>query len=332
KPYFLRFLHQRHGAPAVLYLDPDILVTAPLDELWALLGEHDAVLTPHITAPIEDDATPGERDFLLSGMYNLGFLGIAFNDRTLPLLDWWSRRLHRQCLHAVERGLFVDQRWMDFAPSFSSRTCVLRDPGYNVAYWNLAQRRLARDATGAWTAEGRPLRFFHFSGIVPGRPEVMSRYQNRYSYGERRDAQPLFADYEARLLAAGHATLSRLPYGFGSFDDGTAIPPAARRLLQQVDPEARRWEHPFDSRAPDSYRAWLAAPDDDHEDVVLSRLAVAAWDARPDLRLVFPSLRGGSRRAFAYWLVGSNELPAEWTAPTQRSLRPRTGIARYHDE
>src|SRR5690606_29333962 len=104
KPHFLRHLHERHGYPNVLYFDPDILITGRLDDLYrGLETDWDVVLTPHILEPIEDRKTPGERDFLLSGIYNLGFVGFAFNERTLSFIDWWHRRLMKDCLHAVER-------------------------------------------------------------------------------------------------------------------------------------------------------------------------------------------------------------------------------------
>ena len=65
--------------------------------------------------------------------------------------------------------MFTDQRWVDFVPSFFDHY-ILKDPGYNVAYWNLHGR--ARDAPTAidisWTAS--PLRFFHFSGFDSGSP------------------------------------------------------------------------------------------------------------------------------------------------------------------
>jgi len=79
-------VHQRTGCPSLLYFDPDILVLGSLGELYERLQRADLVMTPHVAAPIEDDRTPGERDFLLSGIYNLGFLGVAFNDRTLAFL------------------------------------------------------------------------------------------------------------------------------------------------------------------------------------------------------------------------------------------------------
>src|SRR5918992_3072334 len=118
KPYFLLHLRRTLGCDSICYFDPDILVMGDLSKLYERLGEVDAVLTPHLTAPIEDAAVPSEREILLSGIYNLGFLGISFNERTLPFLAWWSRRLYRECLHDVAKGLFVDQRWMDFGPAF----------------------------------------------------------------------------------------------------------------------------------------------------------------------------------------------------------------------
>src|ERR1700710_189938 len=106
KPHFLLHLHRALGWDRVCYFDPDILVLGDLSELYGLLDRAAAGLTPHLTAPIEDHAVPNEREILLSGIYNLGFLGVAFNERTLPFLAWWARRLYRECLHEVERGLF----------------------------------------------------------------------------------------------------------------------------------------------------------------------------------------------------------------------------------
>ncbi len=86
KPWFLLHLHRTGGYDRICYFDPDILITGDLSEIYERLGEADAVLTPHVIAPVEDDRTPSERDFLLSGIYNLGFLGIAFTSG--PSLSW----------------------------------------------------------------------------------------------------------------------------------------------------------------------------------------------------------------------------------------------------
>ncbi len=326
KPWFLRLLHQRTRCPSLLYFDPDILVLGSLAELYERLECADLVMTPHIAAPIEDDKTPGERDFLLSGIYNLGFLGVAFNERTLRFLDWWHRRLERQCLHAVDRGLFVDQRWMDFAPAFLDHVDVMREPGWNAAYWNLLHHRL--DGSGGdWRIDGRPLRFFHFSGYSLERPQLISRYQNRFTLAERPDLQPLFADYARRLVEAGHPSQQRAPYAFGFFDNGTAVPDLARWLLREVDPEGRRWPDPYQASGEDSYYSWICGADDPSVEPFIPRLAVALWEARPDLRQVFPSLRGPSRAAFARWLVGHGDhgFGNELLVRVHASLRPPTG-------
>ena len=95
KPSYLLHLHRRLGCEHLCYFDPDILVLGDLTDLYDRLGRVDAVLTPHLTAPIEDALVPSERDIMQSGIYNLGFLGISFNARTVAFLEWWARRLHR---------------------------------------------------------------------------------------------------------------------------------------------------------------------------------------------------------------------------------------------
>ena len=222
KPWFLLYLHRTGGYDRMCYFDPDILVLGDLSEIYERLGESDVLLTPHITAPIEDDRTPSERDFLLSGIYNLGFLGVSFNQRTLRFLDWWHRRLYRECLHAVDQGLFVDQRWMDFAPAFLPRAVVHRDPGCNVAYWNLMHRTLVRgDGGGWWVGEVPlpllPLQRLHapsagadlqvpeplFAEPAAGRPAPLQRVRRASPGGRTRGAGA--APLRIRLLRGRYA-------------------------------------------------------------------------------------------------------------------------------
>jgi hypothetical protein len=143
KPWLLRHLLDGRGLERVAYLDPDIRVYDRLDEIERLTGEHGLVLIPHITSPLpRDGKRPSEADILISGTYNLGFISLEHGSATDGLLDWWSERLKTDCVVAPDTGYFVDQRWMDFVHGVMPDFFVLRDPSYNVAYWNLHGREL----------------------------------------------------------------------------------------------------------------------------------------------------------------------------------------------
>ncbi len=324
KPWFLLHLHRTLGLDRVCYFDPDILVLGDLGELYERLGRADAVLTPHLTAPIEDRAVPNEREILLSGIYNLGFLGLGFNERTLAFLDWWARRLYRECLREVERGLFVDQRWMDFAPAFLPNAEILRDPGYNAAYWNLAHRAFERRGDG-WRVNGVPLRFFHFSGYDFRRPELISKFQNRFTFAERPDVLPLFELYGERIRAEGQEEVQDYPYRYDFFDNGARVPEIARHTLRQVDPEGKRWPDPFATGGADSFFDWLRQPAGDSPAIPLPRLALILWDHHQNLQSSFPRLWGEDRLRFAHWFAdgagGMEPIDPAFTAALARQLR-----------
>jgi glycosyltransferase involved in cell wall biosynthesis len=306
KPWLLLHLHRTLGCDRVCYFDPDILIFGDLGDLYDRVGRADAVLTPHLTAPIDDSLVPAlvpdEREILLSGIYNLGFLGLAFNERTVAFLDWWKERLYRWCLHEVDQGLFVDQRWMDFAPAFLPRVEILRDPGYNVAYWNLVHRSLAQ-RDGAWWVGDVPLRFFHFSGYDFKRPDSISKFQNRFSFAERPDVLPLFELYGESIRRQGQREVQDYPYGYGRFANDVSIPDLARRTLRRVDPEGVRWPDPFATAGPDSFFEWLRRPLDCGELIPLPRLALLLWDHREDLQRFFPRPWAEDRLRFAHWFV-----------------------------
>ncbi|HEX3446505.1 MAG TPA: methyltransferase domain-containing protein [Chthoniobacterales bacterium] len=213
KPFAFLYLFDLHPGEAVIYLDPDILVVSRFEELIESFdrGAH-CILTPHLTEPAEF-APVNEQIFLLYGIYNLGFCALKDTSYVQRIVAWWGRRMEDKCIIDLERGLFVDQKWADLLPAFIDRTEVLRHPGYNVAYWNLSQRRVLKGAEG-WRVNGQPLRFFHFSGSNMDDEERFTRDWPQINVHNTFDAADLLRGYRAALLARGHAYFQTIPYAY----------------------------------------------------------------------------------------------------------------------
>lgn len=235
KPTFLRWLLERCGISKVVYLDPDIFVYARLEEVeQALEGSADVVLTPHTLRPIDDDGRPSEQDFLLSGVYNLGFIGVAHRPGAIEFLKWWERRCLALGYSDQSVGLFVDQRWIDLAPCLFDKVMILRHAGYNVAYWNLHERSVSL-VNGSWSVNQHlTLRFFHFSGISLDDGSQLSKYQNRFDLTARVDVAPLFDAYRCAVFSNGALESRMTPYGFATFSNGVWINDLTRRVYAIV--------------------------------------------------------------------------------------------------
>jgi hypothetical protein len=259
KPFFIAYLFERYDLRNLIYFDPDILITHNLDELAALLDQHSIVLTPHLTEPIDDGAFPGEQAIIQSGAYNLGFIGLRRTPTTDRMLEWWQDRLYDRCVVRIEDGLFVDQKWIDLVPGIFKDVYILTHPGYNVAYWNLASRKVSL-AGGRPTVNGEPLIFFHFSGIEADDLQRVSKHQDRFTLDGVGEAEDLFRNYRARLLAAGNRETRSWAYAFGSFDNGIAIPDVARRLYHSLGSWRGRFGNPFSTTGSNGFFQWLNEP------------------------------------------------------------------------
>lgn len=213
KPFALRHLLNL-GYQKVLYFDPDILIMRRIDVILEPLEHQNIVLTPHLLDPIPlDDLLPNEAGMLKAGAYNLGFIGVRNASETLRFLDWWAKRLEKNCRIAFSQGLFVDQKWIDLVPGLFGHVHVLKHQGCNVAYWNIHSRRLTFENGQYWVGEQKvPLTFYHFSGYNTDKPEVLSKHQNRTELTQEPVLHALFADYSQRLEANGHLRCKRLPY------------------------------------------------------------------------------------------------------------------------
>ncbi|QIL83148.1 glycosyltransferase [Diaphorobacter sp. HDW4A] len=233
KPFMFRHLLAR-GHEQVVYLDPDIEVFAPLEAVFRLLDEGASfVLTPHLTQPAERAAFPDDMGIMRAGVYNLGFLGVGACDEAQSILRWWARRLEHHCVSEPERGIFVDQKFMDLVPGFAERARILRETGYNAAYWNLHQRALSRDG-GLWRIDGAPLRFFHFSGIDPANLRRLSKHTEAFRDDEiQAPLKGLMSEYAEQVLDNGHGHVPRATYAYGRFASGTPIPDVVRRMFRE---------------------------------------------------------------------------------------------------
>jgi len=111
--------------------------------------------------------------------------------------------------------VYFDQRWLDLAVVFFEDVSIFREPSYNVAHWNLPERavRVGHDVI---TVDGRPCRFFQFSGFDPDRPHAVTRYSPRLDMSNVGPAAEVFRRYLTLLERAGYHETKGWPYAYGS--------------------------------------------------------------------------------------------------------------------
>ena len=235
KPSFLKYLFLKKNVEKLVYFDPDICFYSSADNLFALLDQYSIIITPHCVEPIQDDLRPSEQDYLKAGVYNLGFIALRKSEEAMKMLDWWENRCLSLGFNEVRSGLFVDQCWINFVPCFFDSVLVLKDRGYNMAYWNLHERSLEK-LPEYWLVNGRDkLVFFHFSGItVDGVDTEISRHQNRFTLESLPDLTELFLVYRQALRSAMGGKKDEYQYSYGCFSNETPISLFARRIFAEI--------------------------------------------------------------------------------------------------
>ena len=199
KPHYFEYFFDKLGATKVVYLDPDIVVFHNFESLFNLLDQYSVVVTPHFCSPPDDNKEPTDLAILTTGVYNLGFIAFAKTDEALFFISWWRQKLLNHCF--AGKGLFTDQLWVNFVTCFCSKAFVLRDPGYNMANWNLHERQILKKGNEYFVNNSVPLVFFHYSNYKLEIPERLAVYNNRFLMQDRPDVKQLFEYYKEKLVA-----------------------------------------------------------------------------------------------------------------------------------
>lgn len=238
KPFLLETLLQQ-GYEAVIYFDPNIEIYGNLGELSNLLATYHAVLTPHVCKPIPDDNKHPSMDaYIRTGQFNLGFIGMSACPEVFTLLHWWQNVLVEKCLFSNDPTFFVDQFWAAAIPSLLEKTYILRDPAYNMAYWNIFQRKLENDGD-KWITDSGELRFFHFSGLNDQNLTKVSNHQDRVSAPVGSALYRLLYEYFEKIKKQEWSVFSNYQYSFGFYYDGEPITNDERKTYLSMSSKER---------------------------------------------------------------------------------------------
>lgn len=297
--------HLKENADIVLFLDPDIYVFEPLTDAITLLETHDIVLTPHVLRPIlHDGKKPDDLDILKEGIYNLGFIAIRKSNAAEELLTWWWRWLQTHCYADVSMGVFTDQKWINMVPIFFPKTAILRHPGYNLAYWNLAERSLI-ETDETILVDGESLVFFHYSGFDPKEPTLLSKNQNRISVKEKTPLAKLLTFYAKKVMESGYKTYSQIPIPELRFDNGVVFDKVHRQLLIM----AKQSGLPFyfkDILSTSSYSFYQWSNEViAHENLFITRYLKMFFTLRKKLQINYPAKYENDMVGFLHWLKSS---------------------------
>jgi hypothetical protein len=242
KPTFLKALLAR-GIDQVVYLDPDIFVYRTLDSVFDALSDQSIVLSPHALSPNDDQS---ELIFLSCGVFNLGFVAVKKCAETDRFLSWWENRCLNLAFSEQRTGLFVDQKWTNLVPCFFDSVKILKNPGCNMAYWNLHERQLSQAGDVWMVNQSNPLEFFHFSGISVDGGERISKFTDRFDLINRPELRTILEDYRAKLIDNGFRNSYSGKYAFGVFDNGQYISRLARSIYA-ANLDRFSGENPFSS-------------------------------------------------------------------------------------
>lgn len=253
----VKFLEE--GSEKVVYLDPDIAVFDNLEELEKLLDDYAVVLTPHLTAQENSKAAIMDNEIcaLKHGAYNFGFYAVNSSKEGMKFARWWRDRLLDFCFDDIPNGIFTDQKWGDLAPCLFEKVYILRDPGYNVATWNISNREMGKTEEGTFTVNGRPLRFYHFSGFDSGAQKDML---GLYAKGNK-VLYELREWYIRRQEEEEQFRYAKYPSKYNFYNNGERIEKSERALIHWRKDvfEYFRQTNPYIVEQEKSYYKWFRA-------------------------------------------------------------------------
>lgn len=229
KPFCAAYLLGQGDDDKVVYLDADMVLFRRPTELEEMLEKNSIILSPHRIDP-GINKTLGF-NYLQDGLFNAGFFAVSKSESSLNFLTWWGNQIKEP--DNIRAEWFWDQGWLSLVPLYFDELGILKNPSYNVAFWNLAERRMEMTDDGTWQCRGKELTLFHFSLFDPKITQKLTGARDYIPPSTSQKLQPLIQDYETRLRTADWMLCHQWPYDHARFSDGKSISRAQRMFFRQ---------------------------------------------------------------------------------------------------
>jgi hypothetical protein len=161
KSVWLTHLLERKGYDSVIFLDPVFYFFQDPSFLFDDLNKGAMLLSPHWRSfNPNTDPINFELNFR-DGMYNGGCIGA--NQMGIPSLKWFANACLYACEHSRERGLFMDQKYLDALSVQFEGIRILRHKGCNIANWNMVECQRTIVGGRLLINSTEPIVFVHFT-------------------------------------------------------------------------------------------------------------------------------------------------------------------------
>lgn len=150
-------LHTMPDVDFLTYMDSDVCFFSPVDSLFQEIGNSDAAVCLH-------RFPPQSRWREAYGLFNAGWVSFRRSPGGEACLQWWHERCLEWCHDYVDASRFADQKYLEVMAATFPNVCAVSHPGANLGPWNLQEDQLAWDGRQV-LVDGKPLIFFHFSGV-----------------------------------------------------------------------------------------------------------------------------------------------------------------------
>lgn len=200
KSVFLLYLLEQHEK--VMFLDPDLYFIGDPAFLFDMLEHANLVLSPHWSEVDPHKYEDGLYSVMRNGIFNGGLVGATRQAK--PVLRWWAGACHYRMEESPQRGVFVDQKYLDLFPLLEENTAIIRHPGCNLTNINLLTCRREWKEGRLWINGNYPPVFIHFT-----RDTIYNIRQ-----GNDEALRPFLDEYILALHAAGYSEMEPLEKSF----------------------------------------------------------------------------------------------------------------------
>ncbi|MFH1618288.1 MAG: glycosyl transferase [bacterium] len=153
----LYVLEKFRDVDLLTFVDADLCFFSSPEPVFEEMAAASVAITPH---RFNSRMSGGEK----TGIFNNGWISFRRDCNAIACLTWWKERCLEWCHDRSENGKHAEQKYLDRWTELFKGIAVINHPGANSGPWNLRNEDIGFE-NGNVTVAGKPLVFYHFSGI-----------------------------------------------------------------------------------------------------------------------------------------------------------------------